>query len=662
MKGDTLVQLTAAACMALFAGSSLLMTQGVASSVGRNALVYTEAAEEGTPKEVAVGIAMGAFRGLFVNMLWMRAQKAKDAGNYYEAIDLARTITKLQPRFPRVWAFHAWNMAYNISVTTNTNFERWQWVGNGIRLLRDEGIPANPNDLLLHRELAWIFLHKVQGYMDDANPFYKRALAEEWTTILGPPRPADPSKSERVARTREEAQDDAIALLEKIKQAPETLERIVELQPAAKDLLAALGEIGLDLRRPEDQMRFLHTVEVRRSLLRLGTALPSVRPNFESDAVMKLLNQPNLTPAWELIVPHVRKRVLTDSYHMEIDRMQKYTNKYGPLDWRHPATHALYWATRGVDESLQRVDDRNRGDYDFLNTDRVVVQAIQEIYRYGDIQFDILRPANFFAMPNPWFIPTYRAVLDDLIEREIVQLGHTGAKVEQRPFNLYAAGYENFMKDAICFLYRRGEKDEARKYQVQLLADFRRGLLNKNDYDLESQLEMPLDSFVVEQLRDRLTTPNIAQAEVGGALYGSFIYGLLKGQNELFRSQFDYAKAFHTQYMNEQYRNTGVDEKGRLELMPRDFRECVAQFFIGCVQKVGVEDGAIMYSRAPADIRQWSYDLLVEYVKPEVDELSKSGRSPAFATLFSEPEGVELARIERAKAGVKPREADKVLK
>jgi hypothetical protein len=185
MPSDNTVQLAAAGILVASLGASVYLTQDVAGSVGRNGLVYTDSAEEGTPKEVALGIAMGAFRGLFVNMLWLRAQKAKDQGNYYEAMDLAKAITKLQPRFPRVWAFHAWNMSYNISVTTNTPTERWQWVNNGIRLIREQGIPANPNDLLIHRELAWIFLHKIQGFMDDAHPFYKRTLADEWTA--GPP-------------------------------------------------------------------------------------------------------------------------------------------------------------------------------------------------------------------------------------------------------------------------------------------------------------------------------------------------------------------------------------------------------------------------------------------------------------------------------------------
>ncbi|MFO0376359.1 MAG: hypothetical protein ACK51N_04855, partial [bacterium] len=181
MKRDSNVILLAVAVIVVGLGASCLLAVQIAASAGRHQLVYTDRAEEGITPEEALGIAAGAFRGVVVNFLWIRAQELKQDGKHYEAVDLAKTITRPQPRFPRVWAFHAWNLAYNISVATQTPGERWQWVNAGIRLLRDQGIPANPSDMLLHRELAWIFLHKIQGMADDANGHYKRAMAYEWT-------------------------------------------------------------------------------------------------------------------------------------------------------------------------------------------------------------------------------------------------------------------------------------------------------------------------------------------------------------------------------------------------------------------------------------------------------------------------------------------------
>ena len=199
MGRDTRIQLSALVVLLASMGLCGALAPVITTSIGRNKLSFTDRAEEGQPPEIAMGIAMGAFRGVFVNYLWIRANTLKEEGKYHEAIQLSEAITKLQPRFPRVWVFHAWNMAYNISVTTQTATERWGWVNAGIKLLREKGIPANPNDMLLHKELAWIFIHKIQGYTDDANPYYKRRLAEEWHSLLGPPPYIDPREPALVA-------------------------------------------------------------------------------------------------------------------------------------------------------------------------------------------------------------------------------------------------------------------------------------------------------------------------------------------------------------------------------------------------------------------------------------------------------------------------------
>jgi len=140
----------------------------------------------GLPPDYALTTtALGPFRGLFVDWLWYRAEMMKRDGKIYEVNTLASWITTLQPRFPQVWRFHAWNLAYNISVKTDTPEERWRWVQKGIRLLRREGIPQNPKSLGLHRELAMIFWHKIGLTADDMHGHYKHQLAKRWHRILG---------------------------------------------------------------------------------------------------------------------------------------------------------------------------------------------------------------------------------------------------------------------------------------------------------------------------------------------------------------------------------------------------------------------------------------------------------------------------------------------
>ena len=110
--------------------------------------LVTNAPLENAPPSLAFAtVAMGAFRGLVVDILWMRADKLKEEGQFFDAKQLAEWITTLQPRFAAVWEFHAWNMAYNISVAIPASQpeQRWRWVRNGYELLRDKGIPTNPS-------------------------------------------------------------------------------------------------------------------------------------------------------------------------------------------------------------------------------------------------------------------------------------------------------------------------------------------------------------------------------------------------------------------------------------------------------------------------------------------------------------------------------------
>ena len=109
----------------------------------------------------------------------MRAGALQEEGRHFELVQLADWISRLQPRSPAIWAFHAWNMAYNISTLMTNPDERWRWVHNGIRLLRDEALPANPGAARLYQELAWIFLHKLGTDSDHAAPYYRERWAAE---------------------------------------------------------------------------------------------------------------------------------------------------------------------------------------------------------------------------------------------------------------------------------------------------------------------------------------------------------------------------------------------------------------------------------------------------------------------------------------------------
>ena len=124
-------------------------------------------------------VALGGFRGILADVLWMRAGTLQDEGRYFELVQLSDWIVKLQPRSSAIWAYHAWNMAYNLSALMASPAEKWRWVRNGIALLRDEGMAANPGSARLHQELAWLFLHKLGTDTDSAAGFYRAQWAAE---------------------------------------------------------------------------------------------------------------------------------------------------------------------------------------------------------------------------------------------------------------------------------------------------------------------------------------------------------------------------------------------------------------------------------------------------------------------------------------------------
>ena len=78
-------------------------------------------------------------------------------------------------------------MAYNISVATHTDQERWYWVSRGVDILRDKGLRYNPDSVALYRQLSWTYSHKIGQETDDAHRFYKLSLALEWQELLGQP-------------------------------------------------------------------------------------------------------------------------------------------------------------------------------------------------------------------------------------------------------------------------------------------------------------------------------------------------------------------------------------------------------------------------------------------------------------------------------------------
>lgn len=148
----------------------------------------------GTPPVLTfTTVALAGFRGIIADLLWLRSSRMQEQGRFLELAQLAEWITALEPANGDVWAYHAWNLAYNVSMLVSRPEDRWRWVRQGMELLQSEGVRLNPANAQLRKELAWMYLHKLGSDMDRDAAYFRTQWAREIDPYLAeggePPAP-----------------------------------------------------------------------------------------------------------------------------------------------------------------------------------------------------------------------------------------------------------------------------------------------------------------------------------------------------------------------------------------------------------------------------------------------------------------------------------------
>ena len=105
-------------------------------------------------------VALGGFKPLLVDYLWMKQAKLQEDKQFEEIVLLLNIIARLQPRFTEVWSFNSYHMVYNIAAQENTPQARWYWVRNGIEYIK-EGMRYNPDNVILTQWLAFFYYHRI---------------------------------------------------------------------------------------------------------------------------------------------------------------------------------------------------------------------------------------------------------------------------------------------------------------------------------------------------------------------------------------------------------------------------------------------------------------------------------------------------------------------
>ena len=447
------------------------------------------------PPEMAVTqAALGVGRGIAINVAWQRAESLKQEGKFHEAVDLGLLITRLQPRFPQVWEFVSWNQAYNISVGTQTPEERWRWVKSGIDVLQNKGggIDANPNSMRLYLQLAWIYHHKIGMFQDNFNWFYKRQVADEWNAILGEP-PLD--------------MDDYVAWLEPVVNAPD---RASDLPEGARKLLAWVLDQGFE---QDVEMLRAFTVEEQR-IEYAPEEIEAIREAGETPVYYRTAAS---FPDWaseadrKAVLDFVRKEVIADDEHnMEPKKMLADAEFFGPLDWRHPASHAIYWIGRGVE---REEDGELRSTDGVINSRRQIFNSLEQLAQQGNVVYDPIK-AYVSYMPIGSFWLDY----DDYYQ-QLAELYPEGA-VEKT----WGPGYRSRMDAAIADSELIGDTESAQAL-LDLMADRYAG----TDVD---HYDTTLDAFLEQQYADTIDNPDKARIAMQSLLLQSRVLEWVEDDRE----------------------------------------------------------------------------------------------------------------------------------
>jgi hypothetical protein len=421
-------------------------------------------------------MAMGSFRGLLADILWLRSEQLKGKKNYFEMVQLARWITDLQPNYSGGTVYLAWNLAYNISVTSSDREDRWYWVNEGIKLVRDKALLYNPDDPLLYRELSWIYLHKLGNLMDDMNLYYKSQLAEMMTNILGSTTPD----------------------WEKLAAAPKSKDEFMKLYPEDSALWKAVNQAGY---KDYDALfaAFRAPNAAVAAPLQVNAALQA---KAELPATLRLYLSQDEFAALDSFF---RAELLRTRLKLEPSRMVEIDKKYGKMDWRVPESQAIYWATVGVEKSIA-----NTGKPD-INCLRIISHGLQSGFRSGRLLTVDATGETISSIPNLNLTDSAYAAF----EQGEAEFKDSGAGSSFRSAKI------NYLKDAIPLIYIYGNVTKAQEFFDRLV---------KVD---GPQKQNNLDEFVMVHYAEDVRDADVKKASaVITGLVQRAIFNLLVGQRD----------------------------------------------------------------------------------------------------------------------------------
>jgi hypothetical protein len=105
-------------------------------------------------------MALGGFRGLAADALWVRMLTQQESGQYYDQRAIGEIILKLQPTFSQVHSSLSYSLTYNMANKADGCEEKWYWIRSGIAMM-ERGLERNHRSHQLWYELGYYYLQRL---------------------------------------------------------------------------------------------------------------------------------------------------------------------------------------------------------------------------------------------------------------------------------------------------------------------------------------------------------------------------------------------------------------------------------------------------------------------------------------------------------------------
>jgi hypothetical protein len=204
-----------------------------------------------------------------------------------------------------------------------------------------------------------------------------------------------------------------------------------------------------------------------------------------------------------------RAELLRKKYKMDPAFMKEVDERFGPLEWRLPEAHAIYWAALGLEKAKEN-PAKIKPD-DLITLRRVIYQSMQLSFHRGRLVSNPAVQAFEFG-PNLEIIPKVSAAYEQAAQEDEKNRDHI------------LRAHRNFLRDAVYFLYGHNRIADAAQWYKYLGTKYPDKTVLDGKHD-SFPANVPLDQYAVGRIVEDIseTGRDRVKAAIEGLLANSYM-------------------------------------------------------------------------------------------------------------------------------------------